>query len=161
MQMLAREVARIFSPTVTPTTVQEASGSPTALKQPGSEKSKYARVLRSATNKMLTSEDSTYTNNSTIPVVPAVKICPHCKKEGHVRKQHRDCEFYVPHQTKLSGKPLPSNEDTEMMEYPGPSAHTTSNDLANKDDMSIDTQGGIASEHVVAPYSGVDPLPSQ
>ncbi|KAG0753316.1 hypothetical protein G6F57_013868 [Rhizopus arrhizus] len=39
---------------VTPTTVQEASGSPTALKQPGSEKSKYARVLRSATNKMLT-----------------------------------------------------------------------------------------------------------
>ncbi|KAG1016758.1 hypothetical protein G6F26_012272 [Rhizopus arrhizus] len=137
---------------VTPNTVQEASGSPTALKQPGSEKSKYARVLRSATNKMLTSEDSTYTNNSTIPVAPAVKICPHCKKEGHVRKQHRDCEFYVPHQTKLSGKPLPSNEDTEMMEYPEPSVHTTSNDLANKDDMSIDTQGGIASEHLVAPY---------
>ncbi|KAG1257463.1 hypothetical protein G6F68_009287 [Rhizopus microsporus] len=137
---------------VTPTTVQEASGSPTALKQPGSEKSKYARVLRSATNKMLTSEDSTYTNNSTIPVVPAVKVCQHCKKEGHVRKQHRDCEFYVPYQTKLSGKSLPSNEDTEMMGYPDPSVHTTSNGLANKDDMSIDTQGGIASEHLVAPY---------
>jgi hypothetical protein len=146
---------------VTPTTEQEASGSPTALKRPGSEKSKYARILRSATNKMLTSEDSIYTNNSTIPVVPAVMVCPHCKKEGHVRKQHRDCEFYVPHHTKLSGKPLPSNEDAEMMEYPDPSVHTTSNDLANKDDMSIDTQGGIASEHLVAPYSGVDPLPSQ
>ncbi|KAG1140906.1 hypothetical protein G6F37_008179 [Rhizopus arrhizus] len=138
---------------VIPITVQEASGIPTILKQPGSEKSKYARFLRSATNKMLISEDSTYTNNGTVPVVPAVKVCPHCKKEGHVRKQHRNCEFYVPHQTKISGKPLPSNEDTEMMECPDPSVHTTSNDLANKNDMSIDAQGGIASEHLVAPHS--------
>ncbi|KAG1046302.1 hypothetical protein G6F43_011137 [Rhizopus delemar] len=90
---------------------------------------------------------------STVPVVPAAKICLHCKKEGHVRKQHRDCEFFVPLPTKLSGKFLPSNEDTEMMEYPDHSVHTTSNDLANKDDMSIDAQGGIASEHMVALHS--------
>ena len=110
---------------------------------------------------MQTSEDSTSMNNSTVPVVPAAKICLHCKKEGHVRKQHRDCDFYVPLQTKLSGNPLPSNEDTEMMEYPDPSVPTTFNDLTNKDDMSIDAQGGTTSDHLVALHSGVDPLPSQ
>ncbi|KAG1526363.1 hypothetical protein G6F45_005778 [Rhizopus arrhizus] len=146
---------------VIPATVQEASGSSTVLKQPGSKKSKCAQVLRSATNKMRTSEDHASTNNSTVPVVSAVKFCPHCKKEGHVRKQHRDCDFYVPFQTKLSDKPLPSNEDTEMMEYPEPSVPTTFNGLANRDDMSIDAQGGIASEHLVALHSGVDPLLSQ
>lgn len=146
---------------VTPATVQEASGSPTVLKQLGSEKSKYARVLRSATTKMRTSEDPASTNNNTVPVVPSVKVCPHCKKEGHVRKQHRDCDFYVPLQTKLSGNPLPSNEDTEMMEYPDPSVPTTFNDLTNKDDMSIDAQGGTTSDHLVALHSGVDPLLSQ
>ncbi|EIE84331.1 hypothetical protein RO3G_09041 [Rhizopus delemar RA 99-880] len=147
-----------------------ASGAP-------NEKTRKTPIV-SATEKSLTNSPNSVTSldknlvvsdeatveialTSGFPVVPAAKICLHCKKEGHVRKQHRDCEFFVPLPTKLSGKFLPSNEDTEMMEYPDHSVHTTSNDLTNKNDMSIDAQGGIASEHLVALHSGVDPLPSQ
>ncbi|KAG1034161.1 hypothetical protein G6F43_013452 [Rhizopus delemar] len=71
-----------------------------------------------------------------------VKICPHCGREGHLRKQHHECAFYIPKTKNLDVDVQRSNEDTDM------------------DEIVADGQEVFNTDHLDAPPAGVDPQPS-
>ncbi|KAG0905978.1 hypothetical protein G6F33_011739 [Rhizopus arrhizus] len=105
----------------------------------GTAQSKYARVLRSA------SSQSSPTNDIEAPISAPSKrlnICPHCGREGHLRKQHHECAFYVPKMKNLDVDDQRSNEDTDM------------------DDIVTDGQEVLHTDHLDAPPAGVDPQTS-
>ncbi|KAG1058911.1 hypothetical protein G6F63_013848 [Rhizopus arrhizus] len=105
----------------------------------GTAQSKYARVLRSA------SSQSSPTNDIEAPISAPSKrlnICPHCGQEGHLRKQHHECAFYVPKMKNLDVDDQRSNEDTDM------------------DDIVTDGQEVLHTDHLDAPPAGVDPQTS-
>ncbi|KAG1258347.1 hypothetical protein G6F68_008820 [Rhizopus microsporus] len=105
----------------------------------GTAHSKYARVLRSA------SSQSSPANDTEVPTsAPSkrLKICPHCGREGHLRKQHHECAFYVPKMKALDVDDQRSNEDADM------------------DDIVADGQEVFHTDHLDAPPAGVDPQTS-
>ncbi|KAG1150728.1 hypothetical protein G6F37_003009 [Rhizopus arrhizus] len=163
-QIPATDFAKSSTPPVTsPTSVPATSVFIPATPVPiVLAKSKYARVLRSETAGISSTNTTTTANESPSKSTAPVKICPHCKKEGHLHKYHHECGFYVHKQKQATHPSESSREDMEMMESSSPPSSTNDNEYSNNDDgMIVDKPGEDSSETQVAPSDGVDPTSSQ